>query len=262
MKTCKLFYCCICLLCTATMLFGCSSHTFPTETIEVTAPVNNTVPTVLTEPKTIEQGIKESIPIAETELEETGGFDGSASDPIIDQITPGTPEAVQLKFHQILSGKDCFKVPWLDKEVTVEAYCASCDPSGAVSAAKYGLADLDHDDVSELILCLTENEISDYGMLVIRYEDNCATGYEFTYRQMIDIKKDGTFGYSGGIVDTGFARLRFADGNWEYEKIGNVEETGEMVSFFYNGKAVSEDIYWQFASEQNAKEGIEWIDCP
>lgn len=236
MKISKVFCFCICLACATVMLLGCILHTDSMETINITVPINYTVSVTSTEPETIEQG-----PMKEGTSVESG-------------------EKVQLKFDQILSGNGCFKIEWLDENVTIEDYCASWEPSGTAHVTQYGFADLDYDEVPELILRLTEDEGIDLGMLVIRYEDNHAIGYEFTYRQMIDLKEDGTFGYAGGINDTGYAKLRFSEGNWEYEKICNIVEDDEITFFFCKGEPVSEDVYWNNVDEQKRKKGIEWID--
>lgn len=111
----------------------------------------------------------------------------------------------------------------------------------------------------EIVLGITENEQSDYGFLVLRYENGGVVGYDFTYRQMIDLKKDGTFGYLGGVADTGYARLNFTDNSWEYIKICNVTETADTVMFFCNGQEVSKEAYWETVAEQDSKEEVEWL---
>lgn len=81
------------------------------------------------------------------------------------------------------------------------------------------------------------------GSRVFQYRDHSAIAYDFTKRQMYDLKMDGTFRYSGGIVDTGYARLYFTSGSWKYEKICNVTEDSEGISYFCNGEPISEDMY-------------------
>ena len=76
---------------------------------------------------------------------------------------------------------------------------------------------------------------------------------------MIDLKKDGTFGYLGGVADTGYARLNFTDNSWEYIKICNVTETADTVMFFCNGQEVSKEAYWETVAEQDSKEEVEWL---
>ena len=128
-----------------------------------------------------------------------------------------------------------------------------------VKITKYAIIDLDQDNVPEIVLGITENEQSDFGFLVLRYENDSVVGYDFTYRQMIDLKKDGTFGYLGGVADTGYARLNFTGNSWEYIKICNVTETADTVMFFCNGQAVSEEAYWETVAEQDSKEEVEWL---
>ena len=236
MKTAKSLYLCIYLVCTTVMLFGCNLHTDSPETINTTALTNNTVSVALTEPKTLDQT---------HDLE-----DASAEN----------REEVNLIFNQILFGNSYFKVEGVDEEVTIEDYCNTWGPSSTTHISQYGFADLDYDKEPELILRLAENDSTDLGMLVIRYDNNRAIGYEFTYRQMIDLKADGTFAYSGGTNDTGYAKLRFSEGSWEYEKICNIVENDDITSFFCRGESISEDIYWKIVNEQKQKKGLEWFD--
>ena len=92
-------------------------------------------------------------------------------------------------------------------------------------------------------------------------------GYEspmeyMAYRQMADIKKDGTFHYSGGASNHGTARLQFGDFGWEYVIIGGVEETDSVTSFYWNGEPVSEDVFWVCFEAQSEKENVEWHPYP
>ena len=115
-----------------------------------------------------------------------------------------------------------------------------------------------------ILYCVGISLMRDYGecicgFLVLRYENGGVVGYDFTYRQMIDLKKDGTFGYLYGVADTGYARLNFTDDSWEYIKICNVTETSDTVTFFYNGQEVSKEAYWEAVAEQDSKEEVEWL---
>lgn len=188
-----------------------------------------------------------------------------SSDPgnIMKSTSLGNWEAAKAKFEKILSGDDDFLDVDQCKGVTIEEYCSS-DFGMNLDVAKYTLADLDEDRIPELILWITIDEHTDYGFLVIRYDGNGgAVGYGFTYRQMIDLKKDGTFGYSGGVADSGYAKLTFIEYRWEYNKLGNIEENGENSAiFFWGGKTVSQDEYWSYVEGQDAKENAEWVAYP
>lgn len=172
-------------------------------------------------------------------------------------------EAAQAALAEVLSGQRAFFCYGYEKNQTIDEYCSTFGEESGITAEtiKYTTIDMDQDDVPEFVLWITVNGYSDYGTVVLRYQNGGVVGYDFTYRQMIELKKDGTFGYLGGIADTGYARLVFTDDGWKYEEICNVTEDGDTVTFFCNGEVVSREAYWQCVEEQNAKEMVEWIDC-
>ena len=175
-----------------------------------------------------------------------------------EQTAQNASEETLEKYEQILFEGGTFRAALSGKEFTLKSYCAETF-SGGVSPNKYCYADLDQDGAAELILFLSEQDV-EVGTLVFQYQDRAAIAYDFVPRQMYDLKEDGTFGYSGGIADTGYASLCFTGGSWKYEKICNVTENDEGVSFFCNGEPASEEMYWACACEQNAKEGAEWTE--
>ena len=175
-----------------------------------------------------------------------------------EQTAQNASEETLEKYEQILFEGGTFRAALGGKVFTLETYCAESF-SGGVSPKKYCYADLDQDGTAELILCLSEQD-AELVLLVFQYKDHAAIAYDFTPRQMYDLKQDGTFGYSGGIADTGYASLCFTGGSWKYEKICNVTENDEGVSFFCNGEPASEEMYWACVNEQNAKEGAEWME--
>ena len=147
-----------------------------------------------------------------------------------EQTAQNVSKEVLEKYEQILFEGGPFRAALGGKVFTLETYCAESF-SGGVSPKKYCYADLDQDGTAELILCLSEQD-SELGTLVFQYKDRAAIAYDFVPRQMYDLKEDGTFVYSGGIADTGYASLCFTGGSWKYEKICNVTENDEGVSFF------------------------------
>lgn len=172
-------------------------------------------------------------------------------------------EDAKTKFELILSGESVFFDRDMAESVTIDQYCDSFGATSEVSVSitKYTTADVDADGIPELLLWITINDINDYGVLVLRY-DGGVTGYTFAYRQMADIKTDGTFHYSGGASNHGTARLKFGNFGWEYVIIGGVEETDSVTSFYWNGEPVSEDVFWVCFEAQSAKENVQWYPYP
>lgn len=173
----------------------------------------------------------------------------------------GVLETASEKLTAILSGLDSFFCQGYGKHMTIDEYCSTFGDGSDVTVeiTKYTFVDLDGDQSPEAVLWVTANGVTDYGTMVLRYQTDGVVGYDFTYRQMIDLKKDGTFGYSGGTADTGCASLTFTEDSWEYRKIACVMENEDAVTYMCNGEVVSEEEYWQYMDEQDAKEGVEWI---
>ena len=178
-------------------------------------------------------------------------------------VNTGSWEEAKRAFEAILSGEDVFFNRDQAEGMTIRQYC---DAFGAVaevdvSISRYATADLDTDGMRELLLWIMINETNDYGVLVLRY-DRGVTSYEFAYRQMADIKTDGTFHYSGGASNHGFSRLKFTDSGWEYVIIGAVEETNSVTTFSWNGEPVSEDVFWVCIEAQSEKPEVAWHPYP
>jgi hypothetical protein len=209
----------------------------------------------------------ESEPLVEpdwfTEATEPENVTIPAENTVAIPINDGSWEEAKTKFKSILSGESGFFDRDLAEGVTIKQYCESfAEVSEAnVSITKYTTADLDADGIPELLLWITINDTNDYGVLVLRY-DGEVTGYTFAYRQMADIKTDGTFHYSGGASNHGTARVKFADSGWEYVIIGGVEERDSVTSFFWNGEPVAEDVFWVCFETQSQKENVEWHPYP
>lgn len=174
-------------------------------------------------------------------------------------------EQAKAKFEAILSGEDIFFNRDQAEGMTISQFCESFGamPEDDFRITQYALSDLDHDGTPELILWENINGVDDCGFLVIRYGGNGgATGYGFSYRQLIDLKYDGTFYYSGGVASTGFATLVFNDKGWEYDIFGCIEENESGVSFKWGDGLLSEEEYWNCAQKQSAKETVPWMPYP
>lgn len=177
-------------------------------------------------------------------------------------ITPDADsKTVLTEFESILSGDGMFYIQGASDMLTINDYCDMFTVEADIT--KFALVDLDGDSYAELILWITVNENIDYGVLVLHYDNNGVHGYAFAYRQMMEIKSDGTFHWSGGASNNGTARIKFCDTYTEYDYIGGVKENDDNgVSFYWNGEEISEEVYEQFYAEQDAKESAEWFEYP
>lgn len=114
------------------------------------------------------------------------------------------PEASSIPEMEFYSGE-------YEKVVTLSEYCSLFGGGEvALSVPQYAQVDMDEDSTVETLLWLRVNNANDYGILVLHQDGDTLRGDSFAYRQMFDIKEDGTF-WTSGQVD-GPARLRFENG--------------------------------------------------
>ncbi len=125
-----------------------------------------------------------------------------------------------------------------EKTMTIQEY-RSLFGNGEVvlDIPKYAKVDLDGDGTEETLLWLRVNQITDYGVLVLHQEGETLRGDSFAYRQMFEIKEDGTF-WSSGETD-GPSRLQFEEG---VPVIQQIPDEGQMEK---------PDIVWTDNLEQS-----------
>lgn len=143
----------------------------------------------------------------------------------------------QAKLIEVLSGRDTFFSHSYEKNLTIDEYCSAFGAESGITVeiTKYTVVDLDQDNVPEVVLWIMVNEYTDYGTVVLRYQNDEVEEYTFAYRQLFDLKRDGTFSCSGSEFD-GIASLTFHEDGWHYK---------EMT-----------------AQQQSTKESAEWFSYP
>lgn len=149
-----------------------------------------------------------------------------------DLFSDETPEGISNgKMIDILSGNGVFYCLDLYSEssgiaVTVSEFCAAFSAETGVPAAitRTAAVDLDGDGVKELLLGITVNDSDDYGTLVLHDYGKNVVGHLFSYRQLYDVKEDGSFRRSGSASESGPARLAFDVGGWSYAPAGNANQ--------------------------------------
>lgn len=179
------------------------------------------------------------------------------------ETTLETSSTAKDPFEGILLGGKSFFHREQGKDMTLTEFCEYLGTIAEtkVSFSNYAFADLDADGSPELLLGIVFNDELAYGTLVLHCGD-VVTGYEFTYRQLMDVKQDGTFRYSGGAADNGIARLEFTQDGWEYRIIGSMESREETVSYFWDGQRVDQDTYNSHLDTHYFKDNIIRIPYP
>lgn len=117
------------------------------------------------------------------------------------------------------------ELPFYDLEnensVTLSQFCENLSqamgPGEAPKPDRYTSLDLDGDGQKELVVEFRGT--GDLPRLVLGYFDGELKGSIYYNRQMDQIKEDGTFYYSGGIGNRGWARLQKFDGHWVEEDL-------------------------------------------
>lgn len=199
-----------------------------------------------------------SNPTIQTIPAETTPSTAAPTDPGTETLPESSTErdAAKVLFERILWEDEAFFLHDPGLSLTLEEFCSGMGAEAAakVSLSSYTLADLDADNIPELLLGIVFNGEYAYGTLVLHCNDG-VTGYDFTYRQLMDVKADGTFRYSGGAADNGIARLRFTEDGWEYVILGCTQYiSNEEVSFFWDGQSVDQDTYNAQGEAHNAKQ--------
>lgn len=131
----------------------------------------------------------------------------------------------------------------------------------------FALFDLDGDGLSEVILNMDVLKIKDFGSLILRYEDGAVKGYNFWPRAFGDLKVDGTFWFSNGAFDHGFAKMDFSDSShyWTkdvcYSKSTDYDEDGNFqICYYYDGNRITEEAFQQYIQTYDDTEDVTYMD--
>lgn len=148
--------------------------------------------------------------------------------------------------------------------MSISDYCQSFSERSqtAVTIPEFCIVDLEQDHIPEVILRIYTGA-NDYGVLVLhREEDGSIRGYDFSYRQMYEIKADGTFDWSNGAANNGTATIDFAQGKTEYSNQFWMEERDGQVRYMQNGAEITREEYEVLLNAQSSKPAPQWVAYP
>lgn len=92
------------------------------------------------------------------------------------------------------------------KSVRLKNYRSEKYPDLQITPEKYAIIDLDNDGVNELVLYASPN----FGLYLVFHEYNGVIySFEFTERDMIDLKQDGSFIQSSSAAINSYVVLKF-----------------------------------------------------
>ena len=109
---------------------------------------------------------------------------------------------------------------------TLSGYCAKeSERLGfSVGITRYALLDMDGDGISEGVVDFRFGENEQVMCLVLKYEQSgVMSATVFYYRQMYQLKSDGTFAASGSEDTDGWYRLRWENMSWVTEPVSDEE---------------------------------------
>lgn len=102
-----------------------------------------------------------------------------------------------------------------------------------VSIIRYAFVDMDGDGTAEAVVDFKFGENEQVMCMVLKYDSGTVFGAEFYHRQMSHIKKDGTFAYSGGANDAGWAKLRWENNTWVDEPVPDATNKEDVTWVSY-----------------------------
>lgn len=117
---------------------------------------------------------------------------------------------------QVMMDQYAFYCPDDGMEYYLTDYCRRTgDQLGfPVSIIRYAFVDMDGDGTAEAVVDFKFGENEQVMCMVLKYDSGTVFGAEFYHRQMSHIKKDGSFAYSGGGDNDGWAKLRWENNTW------------------------------------------------
>lgn len=185
---------------------------------------------------------------------------GGASSLFWTEITEAEYDAVREKYSRIKEGVDSavpvtlVKNAWEDdllrvlmdrkvfynadfgKEYYLTAYCREIGDKIdlPVFVTRYTFVDMDADGIQEAVVDFRYGQNTEVACMVLRADGGTVFGEEFYYRQLYQLKADGTFAWSGSSSNNGWARLQWGDNNrWICEPAENGEGRADVQWYSY-----------------------------
>lgn len=114
--------------------------------------------------------------------------------------------------------------------------------------------DLNGDKSDEILL---ETESSN--IFLLHYEKGVVYGDVLPFRGMLSLKKDGSFGVSGGAAVQLIGKFRFSNGKCLFEELCCFDASNEKAPIYrINGNAVNKSSVEACLRRQEKKENAEW----
>ena len=129
---------------------------------------------------------------------------------------------------------------------------------------EFSVVDLNGDGEDEVILFVVGVAGDMGGKVILHQIGNKIYGYTADNRTLLDLKMDGSYGYSDptGVTEVGIAAIvDFSEAEYTVDKISYAIGTYKgLDSFVADYQPVTEEEYLDVISKQNQKENAEWYE--
>lgn len=146
-------------------------------------------------------------------------------------------------FYNVETGEYCYAdaLPFSDG-VPVKVY-------------RFTELDMDGDTVPEMVLWLQRgDDIYQLGSIVLRYQNGWVYGYPMGYRSLnlLDLKADGSYGWSGGASNWGWGRMDFQTG-----KTSNISWV-EGEKYYVDGQSATREAFQKAFDQRETQPDVDW----
>lgn len=173
--------------------------------------------------------------------------------------------AAMVEFIGILGGNGTFYSQDYGKDMPISEYCETFGAASEVTmdVPKFTVVDMDGDGMNEVVLWLRVNGTSDYGTMVLRYQEGTVQGYTFASRQLSELKVDGTFQWSGSASYNGTGALTFTGTEYTINQPLYRESDKDNVTHYYqDGTEIPLEEYYLLDIQQMTKKDVLWHVYP
>ena len=131
---------------------------------------------------------------------------------------------------------------------------------------KFSVADMNRDGTPEVVLWRSWGGGNEFaGTEILSYQDGVVYCYSFfDFREMQQIKTDGTFHYTGGTEAAGLGTLTLSKESQSLDRFTYFEPSGNPkgpdVLYYVNHEAATAEDYGAAAARQAGKTDVTWYD--
>ena len=121
----------------------------------------------------------------------------------------------------------------------------------------YTFIDMDGDGTDELLVSLAAKADTEYGIVMLRDEEDEVRAWLFSIRQMNDIRADGSFCASDSAAESWYSKIDFVEGRIQKTELAYCH--GIENIYRLNGSAASREEVEGFIKERQSLAFPEWI---